>query len=75
MVTTYGVLAAECGAEGPLLQVRWWRVVLDEAHSIKGRGTVAHRAAVWPCRIGDVGGHRMRTGSNLENPSTTRYAE
>ena len=25
----------------------------------------------WPCMIGDLRGRRMRTGSKIENPSTT----
>ena len=29
----------------------------------------------WPCMVGDLRGRKMRTGSKLENPSTTRYAE
>ena len=32
-----------------------------------GVTSAAHRVAEWPCRIGDVGGHRMRTGSKLES--------
>ena len=33
------------------------------------------RAGLGASRIGDVGGRGGRTGANLENPSTTRYAQ
>lgn len=44
VITTYGVLASECGQdnfleEGPVHSVHWFRVVLDEAHSIKASKT------------------------------------
>ena len=29
----------------------------------------------WPCMVGDLRGRKMRTGSKIENPSTSRYAE
>ena len=29
----------------------------------------------WPCMVDDLRGRRMRTGSKIENPSTTQYAE
>ena len=29
----------------------------------------------WPCMVDDLRGRRMRTGSKIENPSTSRYAE
>ena len=29
----------------------------------------------WPCMVGDLRGRKMRTGSKIENPSTTPYAE
>ena len=29
----------------------------------------------WPCMVGDLRGRKMRTGSKIENPSTTRHAQ
>ena len=29
----------------------------------------------WPCMVGDLRGRKMRTGSKIENLSTTPYAE
>lgn len=56
VVTSYGTLAAECSEEtadgeessskdGPLLQLKWRRIILDEAHTIKSRSTKWARAA------------------------------
>ena len=29
----------------------------------------------WPCMVGDLRGRKMRTGSKIENLSTTRHGE
>eukprot|EP00964_Phaeocystis_antarctica_P119694 scaffold83419_cov60-Phaeocystis_antarctica.AAC.1 len=53
VLTTYGVLASDFGGGGggggggklaPPFAVSWRRVVLDEAHYIKGKATLAARA-------------------------------
>jgi SNF2 family DNA or RNA helicase len=53
VLTTYGVLQSELGndkkAAGPLYLVEWRRVVLDEAHSIKGRVTKSAKACFQLC--------------------------
>ncbi|XP_057956384.1 DNA repair protein RAD5A [Malania oleifera] len=50
VITTYGVLASEFSAEnaddnGGLYSVRWFRVVLDEAHTIKSSKSQVSMAA------------------------------
>ncbi|KAM3398977.1 DNA repair protein RAD5A [Capsicum galapagoense] len=50
VLTTYGVLASEFSAEnaedsGGLLSIRWFRVVLDEAHTIKSSKSQISNAA------------------------------
>ncbi|PON53378.1 Cdk-activating kinase assembly factor [Parasponia andersonii] len=58
VITTYGVLASEFSAEnsegsGGLYSVRWFRVVLDEAHTIKSSKSqisTAAAALVADCR-------------------------
>lgn len=57
VVTTYGILASEFvddgrdnkptqqGTSGPIFQVKWRRVILDEAHTIKSRVTRWAKAA------------------------------
>ncbi|KAL6577425.1 DNA repair protein rad5a [Orobanche minor] len=58
VITTYGVLASEFSAEnsednGGLFSVRWFRVVLDEAHTIKSSKSqisVAAAALAADCR-------------------------
>lgn len=59
VVTTYGIIASECPDEssekadsksvrmqgGPVFQLQWHRVILDEAHTIKSRVTKWARAA------------------------------
>ncbi|KAG6583603.1 DNA repair protein RAD5A, partial [Cucurbita argyrosperma subsp. sororia] len=49
VITTYGVLASEFSAqnaeEGGLYSVRWFRVVLDEAHTIKSSKSQVSLAA------------------------------
>jgi SNF2 family DNA or RNA helicase len=51
VLTTYATLAGEFqnsgtnSAKNSLAQVKWFRVVLDEAHTIKDRGTLTAKAA------------------------------
>ena len=53
MVTTYQVLASDAtyhaakgGADycAPLEQVRWWRIITDEGHSLKDGATQRNKA-------------------------------
>ena len=39
MITTYGALRSDYKNNGKLFKYKWHRVILDEAHTIKGRGT------------------------------------
>ncbi len=45
-----GIGSSKKKSAGPLFQVRWWRVVLDEAQSIKNPRTLAAHAA-WSLKV------------------------
>ncbi|KAK9472019.1 SNF2 family N-terminal domain-containing protein [Dipodascopsis tothii] len=45
VVTTYQVLSSEYQSSGPLFKLDWWRVILDEAHTIKNKTAKASVAA------------------------------
>jgi SWI/SNF-related matrix-associated actin-dependent regulator of chromatin subfamily A3 len=45
VVTTYNKLGDEVEVEGPLRQVKWRRVILDEGHAIRNPESKAARAA------------------------------
>ncbi|KAM3135764.1 hypothetical protein pb186bvf_012161 [Paramecium bursaria] len=45
VITTYGALRSDYKNNGKLFKYKWHRVILDEAHTIKGRGTGCAQAA------------------------------
>jgi DNA repair protein RAD5 len=45
VLTTYGILTSESSNKGPLTQINWFRVILDEAHTIRNRNTATAKAA------------------------------
>ncbi|KAK0742163.1 SNF2 family N-terminal domain-containing protein [Apiosordaria backusii] len=45
VITSYGTLSSEAAAKGPLSQVEWRRIVLDEGHTIRNAKTKAALAA------------------------------
>uniref|UniRef100_A0A803QKU8 Uncharacterized protein n=1 Tax=Cannabis sativa TaxID=3483 RepID=A0A803QKU8_CANSA len=75
VITTYGVLASEFSAEnteesGGLYSVRWFRVVLDEAHTIKSSKSqisMATAALVADCRW-------CLTGTPIQNKLEDLYS-
>ena len=44
VVTSYETLRSEHGGGGPLLQVRWFRLILDEAHVIRNASSALSKA-------------------------------
>ena len=54
MVTTYETLVSDMqgrskkvkGDDNPLSRIKWWRVVLDESHAVKGEASKQLKAVV-----------------------------
>ena len=44
VLTTYGLITSETLNNGPLTKVSWFRVILDEAHTIRNRNTANAKA-------------------------------
>ena len=44
VLTTYGILTSESTNKGPIYQISWFRVVIDEAHTIRNRNTATAKA-------------------------------
>jgi transcription termination factor 2 len=45
VVTTYQLVASEHQSRGPLFEPTWWRIIVDEAHTIKNRKAKSSMAA------------------------------
>lgn len=45
IVTTYQIVVSEFHNAGPLFQKQWWRIIVDEAHTIKNSQTKSAKAA------------------------------
>ncbi|KAH7717308.1 Protein F54E12.2 [Aphelenchoides avenae] len=71
VVTTYQEIVAQVKANGPLAQIRWKRVVLDEANKIKNAETATHQS----CRA-LAGQHRWCvTGTPINNSLEDLYSD
>ena len=44
VLTTYGIVSSESVNKGPLTQISWFRVIIDEAHQIRNRNTAQAKA-------------------------------
>lgn len=39
VLTTYGIINSDFASQGPLFKIPWFRIILDEAHTIKNKDT------------------------------------
>lgn len=44
VITTYQIIASEYSSNGPLFKLDWWRIILDEAHTIKNKNSQSAKA-------------------------------
>lgn len=70
VITTYGLVSSEAKTLGPLHQIKWERIVLDEAHIIRNHTTAA---AIACCRL--IGINRWAlTGTPVQNKEMDLYS-
>ncbi|XP_057325201.1 transcription termination factor 2-like isoform X2 [Microplitis mediator] len=70
VITTYNILSRECKTQGQIFQIRWKRVILDEAHTIRNHKSQACDAV---CKL-KAAKRWALTGTPIHNKETDIFA-
>lgn len=70
VITTYSIVQNERAKNGPIFQIKWRRIILDEAHTIRNPKAITSLAC---CELGAESRWAL-TGTPIHNKELDLYA-